>query len=96
MSTKTVKKEKKKVEETFNFDSQLVVFNDDFNTFDFVISCLIEICKLTFTKAEKATISIHVNGQETVKTGEFEELKAMKDRLIECRLTAIVQGGELN
>ena len=96
MSTKTKKKEKKKVDEVVKFESQLIVFNDDFNTFDFVISCFMEICKLTFTEAEIATLSIHVNGSEIVKTGEYEELKAMKDRLVECKIIAIVQSGGLN
>lgn len=93
---KTKKKDKKKTKSTTDFEAQLIVFNDDFNTFEFVISCLMDICKLNYSTASKATLSIHVNGNETVKTGEYEKLKIMKDQLVDCGLSAVVQKGELN
>ena len=42
---------------------KLVLHNDDVNTFDFVIDCLIEICKHTLEQAEQCTILIHYKGK---------------------------------
>ena len=51
---------------------KLVLHNDDVNTFDFVIECLIEICKHTLEQAEQCTILVHYKGKCTVKTGSME------------------------
>ena len=56
---------------------KLVLHNDDVNTFDFVIECLIEICKHTLEQAEQCTILVHYKGKCTVKTGSME-LKPMR------------------
>ena len=66
----------------------LVVFNDDVNTFDFVIECLIEICKHTLEQAEQCTILVHYKGKCTVKTGSMELLKPMHEKLISRGLTS--------
>lgn len=55
----------------------LVVYNDDVNTFDHVIQTLIEVCKHTPEQAEQCTLLIHHKGKCTVKVGTFEELQAM-------------------
>lgn len=59
---------------------KLVLHNDDVNTFDFVIECLIEICKHTLEQAEQCTILVHYKGKCTVKTGSMELLKPMHGR----------------
>jgi ATP-dependent Clp protease adaptor protein ClpS len=56
---------------------QLVVFNDDVNTFDHVIETLIKICRHTPEQAEQCTLLIHYKGQCTVKEGEFPDLAPM-------------------
>lgn len=61
----------------------LVVFNDDVNTFDWVIDTLIEVCDHTPHQAEQCTIIIHFKGKCRVKEGEFEELAAMRTEI--CR-----------
>ncbi|MBN2893581.1 MAG: ATP-dependent Clp protease adaptor ClpS [Bacteroidales bacterium] len=94
--TKNKTEEKKKNKTISEFEAQLIVFNDDHNTFEHVIRCFIEICKITFDKASQFALNIHVRGQETVKTGEFEEMRTMKDQLVDCGLSAVVQRGELN
>ena len=56
---------------------QLIVFNDDVNTFDHVIETLIKVCGHTAEQAEQCTLLIHYKGKCTVKIGEYEELAAM-------------------
>ncbi|GEO06510.1 ATP-dependent Clp protease adaptor protein ClpS [Adhaeribacter aerolatus] len=55
----------------------LVVYNDDFNTFEHVIQTLIEVCKHAPEQAEQCTYLIHYKGKCTVKVGTYEELEAM-------------------
>jgi ATP-dependent Clp protease adaptor protein ClpS len=55
----------------------LVVYNDDVNTFDHVIETLIEVCKHSPEQAEQCTYLIHFKGKCTVKVGTFEELETM-------------------
>ena len=66
----------------------LVVFNDDFNTFDHVINTLIRVCKHSTEQAEQCTWLIHFKGKCTVKSGSFDELKPMKDGICDAGIDA--------
>ena len=55
----------------------LIIYNDDVNTFEFVIESLIEICKHNSIQAEQCTWIIHHNGKCAVKRGGVEKLKPM-------------------
>jgi ATP-dependent Clp protease adaptor protein ClpS len=66
----------------------LVVFNDDFNTFDHVIETLIRVCKHTPEQAEQCTWLIHHKGKCTVKTGTLEELNPMREAICEAGIDA--------
>ena len=66
----------------------LVVFNDDVNTFDPVINTLIKVCKHTPEQAEQCTMLIHFKGKCTVKNGSFEFLKPMRDSICEAGIDA--------
>jgi ATP-dependent Clp protease adaptor protein ClpS len=66
----------------------LVVFNDDVNTFDHVIETLIKVCKHSPEQAEQCTLLIHFRGKCTVKTGSFDELRPMKDGICEAGIDA--------
>ena len=66
----------------------VVVFNDDFNTFEHVIKTLIRVCKHSPEQAEQCTLLIHFKGKCAVKTGLFEELKPMKDSICEAGIDA--------
>ncbi|HET9052614.1 MAG TPA: ATP-dependent Clp protease adaptor ClpS [Cyclobacteriaceae bacterium] len=66
----------------------LVVFNDDVNTFDHVINTLIKVCKHTPEQAEQCTLLIHYKGKCTVKNGSFEYLKPMRDAICEAGIDA--------
>jgi ATP-dependent Clp protease adaptor protein ClpS len=59
----------------------LVVFNDDFNTFEHVIDTLIKVCKHTTEQAEQCTWIIHYKGKCTVRTGAFDVLDPMRDAI---------------
>jgi ATP-dependent Clp protease adaptor protein ClpS len=63
--------------------NDLVVFNDDINTFDHVIKTLIKVCKHTKEQAEQCAMIIHYKGKCAVKTGSFKELKPMKEAICE-------------
>jgi len=67
---------------------KLVVHNDDVNTFDFVIMCLINICEHTPEQAEQCTLLIHYKGKCTVKTGSLEKLKPMHQALLDKGLSS--------
>ncbi|WP_080055917.1 ATP-dependent Clp protease adaptor ClpS [Spirosoma aerolatum] len=61
----------------------LVVFNDDINTFDHVIETLIDVCHHTPEQAEQCTLLIHYKGKCTVKNGSWDELVPMRNEI--CR-----------
>jgi ATP-dependent Clp protease adaptor protein ClpS len=61
----------------------LVVFNDEVNTFDWVIDTLIEVCEHSPEQAEQCTIIIHHKGKCSVKNGDWEELAQMRQEI--CR-----------
>lgn len=67
---------------------EIVLFNDDINTFDFVISSLIDVCDHTMEQAEQCTILVHYKGKCAVKSGEYKELKPRCTRLLSLGLSA--------
>ena len=67
---------------------EIVLFNDDVNTFDHVIDSLIEICDHTLEQAEQCTLLVHYKGKCTVKTGEYKDLKPRCTRLLTQGLSA--------
>ncbi|MES2796963.1 MAG: ATP-dependent Clp protease adaptor ClpS [Bacteroidota bacterium] len=66
----------------------LVVFNDEVNTFDFVISTLIDVCLHTAEQAEQCTMIIHYKGKCTVKKGDFNELVPMRNAICNRGISA--------
>lgn len=70
---------------------QLVVYNDDVNTFEWVIQSLVEICDHTHEQAEQCAIYIHFKGKYAVKHGAEAELLPMKDALLDRGISATVE-----
>ncbi len=66
---------------------ELVLFNDDFNTFDFVIQTLIDVCEHEPVQAEQCTLIVHYKGKCGVKSGAFTELKPIYDEMLNRSLT---------
>ena len=68
--------------------NEIVLFNDDVNTFDHVIDSLIDICDHTLEQAEQCAMLVHYKGKCTVKTGEYNDLKSRCTRLLTKGLSA--------
>jgi len=66
----------------------LVVFNDDVNTFEHVINTLIKVCKHTNEQAEQCTWLIHYKGKCSVKKAELTALKPMREAICEAGIDA--------
>ena len=67
-----------------------MVYNDDFNTFDHVISTLIEVCKHNVHQAEQCTWLIHYKGKCSVKKGMYEDLSPMRRGISEAGIKAAI------
>lgn len=72
-------------------ERQLILFNDDVNTFDYVIENLVKICGHDPLQAEQCTIIVHFKGKCNVKQGTFEKLEPMCTALLDRGLTAEIQ-----
>lgn len=68
--------------------NELVIYNDDFNTFNYVIDTLIRVCGHDALQAEQCTLMIHYNGKCSVKRGEFKKLRPLCENILERGLTA--------
>ncbi len=77
--------EEKILEENF-----LTLHNDEVHTFDYVIDALIDICEHGYEQATQCTFLVHYKGKCDVKKGSFDELKPMKDALIDRELNATI------
>jgi ATP-dependent Clp protease adaptor protein ClpS len=71
--------------------SELIVHNDDHNTFDWVIQCFMEICNHSQEQSEQLSLIVHFKGKATVKTASFNVLKPMKDALVDRGLSAVIE-----
>lgn len=75
MSTKEKVREKVREKEAAVFNNEIIMYNDDVNTFDHVIDTLMRVCDHTAEQAEQCSLIVHYNGKCTVKTGPIEKLK---------------------
>ncbi|MBL1279200.1 MAG: ATP-dependent Clp protease adaptor ClpS [Fluviicola sp.] len=69
----------------------LIVYNDDFNTFDHVIDALIKVCKHDNMQAEQCTWLVHYKGKCQVKRAEYEKLEPMCTALLDRGITAEIE-----
>ena len=69
----------------------LVIWNDDINTFDWVIETLIEICGHTAEQAEQCAFIIHFKGKYAVKQGSYDELKPQCDAITDRGIGATIE-----
>ena len=70
---------------------QLIVWNDEVNTFDWVIATLVLICHHTAEQAEQSAMIIHTKGKCAVKEGNYEFLKPMCDAITERGIGATIE-----
>ncbi|WP_452598000.1 ATP-dependent Clp protease adaptor ClpS [Pontimicrobium sp. MEBiC01747] len=69
-------------------NNEIVLYNDDVNTFDHVIDMLIYACDHTPEQAEQCSILVHYKGKCTVKTGDIKDLKPRCSKLQQAGLSA--------
>src|SRR3954451_7759059 len=73
------------------FPYNLIVWNDDVNTFDWVIETLVQICGHTQEQAEQCSLIIHFRGKCAVKNGDYDTLKPMCDAITERGIGATIE-----
>lgn len=71
--------------------NDLIVYNDEYNTFDHVIRVLMKVCKHTLEQAEQCTITIHYTGKCAVKKGSYTELKPMCEAILDAGIQATIE-----
>ncbi|MCF8330950.1 MAG: ATP-dependent Clp protease adaptor ClpS [Bacteroidales bacterium] len=89
----TKEKEKVSTEEIGieNKERQLILHNDDFNTFDFVIKTLMDVCDHEPEQAEQCAYIVHFKGKCSVKRGAYDDLKPRYDIMMHKMLTVSIK-----
>jgi ATP-dependent Clp protease adaptor protein ClpS len=72
----------------------LILHNDDYNTFDWVIESLVEVCGHDPVQADQAAHLVHYKGRACVKTGDFFTISEMREKLIARGLSATVEDAD--
>lgn len=88
MSTKEKIQEDVAVAEKESNQNEIILYNDEVNTFDHVINTLIYACEHTPEQAEQCSIIVHYKGKCTVKTGDIKELEPRCTMLQDAGLSA--------
>jgi ATP-dependent Clp protease adaptor protein ClpS len=88
MGIKEKIQEELSVAELESNQNEIVLYNDDVNTFDHVITTLIYACEHTPEQAEQCSLIVHYKGKCTVKTGSYEELEPRCSMLLDAGLSA--------
>ncbi len=88
MSTEVEFDEKVAVDEKIDGGKNLIIYNDDVNTFDHVIESLVKVCRHELIQAEQCTWIIHNNGKCSVKEGGMDFLLPMRRALNERGIDA--------
>jgi ATP-dependent Clp protease adaptor protein ClpS len=73
------------------FNNTIVLYNDDVNSFEHVINCLVKYCEHAPMQAEQCAIIVHNNGKCGVKGGSMEELKPIAEALLENGLSVKIE-----
>ena len=87
-SNQTELLEEIEVKESILLQNEIVIFNDDVNTFEHVIDCLINYCGHDSLQAEQCALIIHFKGKCSVKKGNLKVLKPICEALLEQGLNA--------
>ena len=87
MATIEKTKTRASVLEAVSINNEIVLYNDDVNTFDHVINTLVDVCSHTPIQAEQCALLVHYKGKCTVKTGYFDELEPQCSQLLKTDLS---------
>lgn len=91
MGTITEKEESTITREQVKSPWHIVLYNDDVNTFEHVIECLMKYCKHTLHQAEQCALIVHHNGKCSVKVGEYDDLRPIWEALLDNQLKAKIE-----
>lgn len=91
MSTVTKEKTSSKLNQVLNQPYVLTLHNDDKNTFEWVIECLIKICEHDYEQASQSAILVHYTGKCDVKRGDKETISRMYEKLKGAGLTVTME-----
>jgi ATP-dependent Clp protease adaptor protein ClpS len=80
----------KETRETLEENKDLVLYNDEVNTFDFVINTLIDVCEHSEEQAEQCALIAHFKGKCSVKSGTYDELKPLHTEMTNRKLTVSI------
>ena len=81
MATITKTKTNSKVEEILSSPYRIILHNEDYNTFEHVINCLMKICGHDLEQASQCAHIVHFNGKCDVKYGDYDTVSKMKEKL---------------
>ena len=70
---------------------QLIVWNDEVNSFEWVIQTLVDVCQHSTEQAEQCAMIIHTQGKYGVKNGSYDSLKPMCDAITERGIGATIE-----
>ena len=91
MATITEKKTSSKVDELLSQPYKFILHNDDYNSFDWVITCLMKVCGHEFEQATQCAHIVHFKGECDVKYGDYEKISVMKDKLANAGLSVTME-----
>lgn len=80
----------RKKNEAIQGEKELVLFNDEVNTFDYVIETLIDVCGHDPYQAEQCALTAHYNGKCSVMSGSYDELKPFYEEMTNRELTVSI------
>lgn len=88
--------EKQQLNENLQNENQennynIILYNDDYNTFDWVITCLMNYCSHIYIQAGQCADIVHNKGKCAVKQGSYNKLKPICKKLIDSNLTAKIE-----
>jgi ATP-dependent Clp protease adaptor protein ClpS len=91
MATITKKKTESVVDKILSNPYKIILHNDDFNSFEWVITCLMKVCGHEFEQANQCAHIVHFKGECDVKYGDYEKLSVMKDKLQNAGLSVTLE-----
>jgi ATP-dependent Clp protease adaptor protein ClpS len=70
---------------------KVILWNDDVNTFNWVIECLVDICKHDIIQAEQCSMLVHFKGKCDVKSGSLTKMQSISQALTDRGLSATIE-----
>lgn len=90
-NTKSKNQEETDLLTSFEEPCNLIIWNDDVNSFEWVIETLVEVCGHSYEQAEQCAYIIHHNGKYAVKQGCYDDLKPQCDSITDRGINATVE-----